>query len=157
VSAPETQNTPPNPFFSAFDLLLAKLVAAEQALRVSEATFEHASDLPDEWQAEASDGGFPDMIADICDTSNPGYVVYRMSFRWPEREREHLLRDIANFRTQACLWSIACAFEHFREFVEAVEGSLPLRERTCLCHIPSCIAQIVSRSRTAKVRGLEQP
>jgi len=125
VSAPETQRRRPNPFYPAFDLLLAKLLAAEQALRVSEALFENALQSPDEWLAQIPEGELPGMLADICDLGIPGYVKNIPSFRWPDREKDYLLRAVRDFRSQSCLWSIARGFEHFREFVESIVEDLP--------------------------------
>ena len=125
MSVPDTQKTRPNPFYPAFDLLLAKLLAAEQALRVSEALFESALESPDEWLAQIQKGELPGMMADICDLDIPGYVKNIPSFRWPDREKEYLLRAVRDLRSQSCLWSIARAFEHFREFVESIAKALP--------------------------------
>ena len=155
MSTRETVKKRPNPFYPAFDVLLAKLLAAEQALRVSEALFENALESLDEWLAQIPGGELPGMLANICDSRIPGYVTNIPSFRWPDREEDNLLRAVRDLRSQSCLWSIARAFEHFREFVDAVDGILPRDKGTCLRHLPTCIARLVSRRRRAKVRGLE--
>lgn len=123
--AQATQKKSPNPFYPAFDLLLAKLVAAEKALRVSEALFESALESPDEWLAQIQQGDLPGMMADICDSSIPGYVKNVPSLRWPDREKDDLLRALRDLRAQSCLWSIARGFEHFRGFAESVVTKLP--------------------------------
>jgi len=125
VSTRATVKKRPNPFYPAFDLLLAKLLAAEQALCVSEALFENTLESPDEWLAQIPEGELPGMLADICDLDIPGYVKNIPSFRWPDREKEYLLRAVRDLRSQSCLWSIARAFEHFREFVESIAKELP--------------------------------
>jgi len=147
VSSPETQKKRPNPFYPAFDLLLAKLLAAEQSLRVSEAAFERVAELPGEGMAQAPEEELPGMMADICNSSIPGYVRYIPSFRWPEREEDYLLRAVRDFRTQSCLWSIARAFEHFREFVEAVVEILPKPETACPCQLQALVTRLVPRRR----------
>lgn len=129
MNAPETDHGCRNPFYPALDLLLAKLLAAEQAVGVSEAAFEHASESQDEWLARIPEGQLPGMMADICDSS-PGWVKYVPSLRLPNHETDYLVRAVRDFRTQSYLWSIARAFEHFREFVESIEAELP--DGTCM-------------------------
>lgn len=114
-----------NPYYPAFDLFLAKLLAAEQALSVSEAAFGHATDSPQEWLKRIPDGELLGMLADICDDSIPGYVKHIPSLRIPEQEADCLLRALRDFRTQSYLWAITRAFEAFREFVEAIDKELP--------------------------------
>ena len=107
-----------NPYYPAFDRLLAKLLAAEQALRVSEGTLEHASGSQDEWLTQIPEGDLQGLMGDICDTKNDRYIP---SFRWPDSEIE---QAICNFRTQSYLWIIARGFEMFRDFVKSIECTL---------------------------------
>jgi len=113
-----------NPYYLAFDLLLAKLLAAEQALNVSEAAFGYANESPEKWLERIPDGRLCGMLADICDDSIPGYVKHVPSLRGPDEEIDFLLRAVRDFRTQSYLWAIARAFEAFREFVGAAAGEL---------------------------------
>jgi len=145
VSAPETQKRRPNPFYPAFDLLLAKLLAAEQALRVSETLFENALESPDEWLSQIPEGELPGMLADICDLGIPGYVKNIPSFRWPDREKDYLLRAVSDFRTQSCLWCIARAFEDFREFAGAVERSITHDGAPCPSHLDTWVARLLPK------------
>ena len=114
-----------NPYYPAFDLLLAKLLAAEQALNVSEAAFGHATDSPQEWLKRIPNGEMLGTLADICDGSIPGFVKHIPSLRIPDQETDYLLRAFRDFRAQSYLWAIARAFEAFREFIEAIEKELP--------------------------------
>ena len=129
MSSPKSDQEPTNPFYSAFDLLLAKLLAAEQAVLVSEAAFKQVVASQDEWLAEIPAGRLPGMMADICGSSR-GWVKDIPSLRWPNREADYLLRALRDFNTQSYLWAIARAFEAFREFVESIEEWL--RETTDL-------------------------
>ena len=130
MSTQESERRRPNPFYLAFDLLRAKLLAADQALGVSEAVFEHATESPQEWLERIPEGEMPGMVADICDSSS-GCVKYRPSLSWPDRGIDYLLRAVRDFRTQSYLWTIARSFEHFREFVETVEAELADSDGVC--------------------------
>ena len=152
MKTPGTEQVPLNPYYPAFDLLLAKLLAAEQAFHVSEAVFENATNLQDEWLAQIQGGELPGMIADICDQRNPGFVQHIPSFRWPNREKDYLLRALRDFRTQSHLWSIARAFEHFREFVEAVVRTLPQPDIACPCQLHAPISHLVPRNKSKAIR-----
>lgn len=114
-----------NPYYPAFDVLLAKLLAAEQALNVSEAAFRHATESPQEWLERIQDGEMVGTLADICDDRIPGYVKHIPSLRIPDQEIDCLLRAFRDFRIQSYLWAIARAFEAFREFIEAIDKELP--------------------------------
>lgn len=122
-----------NPYYAAFDLLLAKLLAADQAVAVSEAAFVYATESPEEWLEQIPDGSVCSMLADICDGSIPGYVKHIPSLREPDKEADFLLRAVRDFRTQSYLWAIARAFEAFREFVGAIEKDLPNTGDTEAC------------------------
>ena len=122
---PERQENRKNPYYPAFDLLLAKLLAAEQALNVSEAAFGYASDSPAEWLGRIPDGRVCSILADICDDSISGYVKHVPSLREPDEETDFLLRAVRDFRTSSYLWVIARSFEAFREFVETIDVELP--------------------------------
>lgn len=112
-----------NPYYPAFDLLLAKLLAADLALAVSEAVFGYATESPEEWLKRILDGRACSMLADICD--GPGFVKHIPSLREPDKESDFLLRAVRDLRMQSCSWAIARAFEAFREFVGAIEKELP--------------------------------
>ena len=122
---PERQEKRKNPHYPAFDLLLAKLLAAEQALNVSEAAFGYASGSPEEWLGRIPDGRVCTLLADICDDSLDGYVKHIPSLREPDEETDFLLRAVRDFRTSSYLWVIARAFEAFRKFVETIDEELP--------------------------------
>ena len=49
VNEPGAEEKLQNPYYLAFDHLLAKLLAADQALNVSEAAFGYATESPDVW------------------------------------------------------------------------------------------------------------
>jgi len=124
LKGPQSQENRKNPYYPAFDLLLAKFLAVDQALNVAEAAFGYATESPDAWLGQISDKPLSHMLADICDDRNPGYVKLIPSVRVPDRETELLLRTVRDFRTQSYLWVIARGFEAFREFVQSVEAEL---------------------------------
>jgi len=124
MSIPESRQKRPNPYYPAFDLLLAKLLAAEQTLSVSEAVFCHASEMENEWLPRIPEREMPGMMADICDHRIPDCVKYIPSLRMSEQETHYLMRAVRDFRIQSYLWAITRAFEAFREFVESIENDL---------------------------------
>jgi hypothetical protein len=136
-----------NPFYRAFDLLLAKLLAADQAVNVSEAAFGHASESSEEWLERIPNEPLRYMLADICNNHNPGHMKLIPSMRVPDTESELLLLAIRNFRTQSYLWTIARAFEHFREFAESVERGLSQQEEAHPQRLSALVARLVSRKR----------
>ena len=124
MSVSESEKKRSNPFYPAFDLLLAKLLAAEQALSVSEAAFGYASGSPEEWLGRIPDRYVCSELVDICDNRKPGWTKKVHSLREPERGTDFLLQTVCAFRTASYLWVIARAFESFREFVETIDEEL---------------------------------
>lgn len=115
-----------NPYYPAFDLLLAKLLAAEKALHVAKAAFADENFASAERATRTEDRPFPSgWLADICDDRMPGYVKHVHSLRDTDVSKDSLLRAARDFRTSSYLWVIARSFEAFREFVEAVDHDLP--------------------------------
>ena len=126
-----------NPYYPAFDLLLAKLVAAEEALRVAEAALADENFASAEWTTYAEDRSFSSgWLADICDDRMPGFVKHVPSLRHTDVSKDSLLRAARDFRTSSYLWVIARSFEAFREFVEAVAQGLPNQEEPLVSRRP---------------------
>ena len=126
-----------NPYYPAFDLLLAKLVAAEEALHVAKAAFADENFTSAEWTTRTEDRSFPSgWLADICDDRMPGSVKYVPSLRHTDVSKDSFLRAVRDFRTSSYLWVIARSFEAFREFVEAIVQGLPNREEPLVSRRP---------------------
>lgn len=135
-----------NPYYSAFDLLLAKLRAAEEALHVAKAAFADENFASAEWATRAEDRPFPSgWLADICDDRMPDHVKHVHSLRDTDMSKDSLLRAARDFRTSSYLWVIARSFEAFREFVEAIAHGLPDQEEPLAYHLLACVVRLASR------------
>lgn len=121
MNTPESRHKQANPYYPAFDLFLAQLLATEQALRLSEAVFCQASDSTNDWLSQIPEGEMPAVIADICDEK---VLKYKPSFRGPYRTTGFLIAAVCNLQTQSYLWAIARGFERFREFVVSLASNL---------------------------------
>jgi len=136
MSTPKSEERRPNPFYPAFDLLLAKLLAVDQALNVSEAALRPATESSDEWQKRIPQEPIRYMLADICDDREPGYVKLIPSVRVPDKETELLLRTARDFMTQSYLWGITRSSEAFREFAESIVKKLPADDEEATAQDP---------------------
>lgn len=135
-----------NPYYPAFDLLLAKLLAAEEALHVAKAAFADENFASAEWATHAKDRPFPSgWLADICDDRMPRYVKHVLSLRDTDVSKDSLLRAARDFRTSSYLWVIARSFEAFREFVEAISYGLPDQEEPVAYHLLAPVVRLASR------------
>jgi len=135
-----------NPYYPAFDLLLAKLVAAEEALHVAKAAFADENFASAEWTTRAEDRSFPSgWLADICDDRMPGSVKHVPSLRDTDVSKDSFLRAARDFRTSSYLCVIARSFEAFREFVEAIAQGLPNQEEPLVYHLLACVVRFVPR------------
>jgi len=121
MNAPESRQKQANPYYPAFDLFLAQLLATEQALRLSEAVFCQASDSTNDWLAQIPKAEMPAMMADICDEK---ILKYKPSFREAYRTADFLIVAVRNLQTQSYLWAIARGFERFREFAVSIANNL---------------------------------
>jgi len=118
-----------NPYYPAFDLLLAKLLAHEEVLKVMPLMVpsdgEGATEL-------AARGKGPDLIsdqfdgslADICEMRNDGYVRYFPTFRFSHATIEAQLHVNQVFRKRCYGWIVAQSFESFREFAEEIDRGI---------------------------------
>jgi len=121
MNTPESRQKQANPYYPAFDLFLAQLLATEQALRLSEAVFCQASGSTNDWLSQIPEAEIPAVIADICDEK---VLKYKPSFREPYRTTGFLIAAVRNLQTQSYLWAIARGFERFREFVVSLASNL---------------------------------
>ncbi len=134
-----------NPYYPAFDLLLAKLLATEKAAYVAKAAFADETFASAELTTRAKDQPFlSGWLADICEDRMPGYVRYVPSLRDTDASEGSSLHAARNFRTSSYLWAIARSFEAFREFVEAIAHSLPDQEEPFACHLLARAVRLVS-------------
>lgn len=154
----EQKERPKNPYYRAFDLLLAKLLAAEEALHLAKAAFADENVSSAEWATRVEDRpSLPGSgwLADICDERIPGSVKHVPSFRVTDVSEESLLRAAQDLKTQSNLWAIARSFEAFREFVRTIDSCLADPRRPEVDRLSSLAARFLSRKRKRAERRFD--
>lgn len=127
TAEPLTVGSAQNPFYGAFDLLFAQLLAHEEVLAHAEralASVEQAPVVVPEAELEPRSGRFPGFVADICTLEEKRYVRLLPTFRIPERSEAARRNAIARLRRRWCNLVVAESFESFRVFAVAVETEL---------------------------------
>lgn len=131
---PETEESKQdNPYYPAFDLLLAKLLAHEEVLRIVPRMISSDGECVVEPTASATDGdvtadSLQGFVADICEMRRGGLVRSFPTLRFPKTAKEARSHVNQVFRRRCYGWIVAQAFESFREFVEEIDRQLPARE-----------------------------
>lgn len=148
----ERAELPENAYYSSFDLLLAKLLAAEEALHVAKAAFAEEDVSSAEWATRGVESGW---LADICDERMPGYVKFVPSFRVTDVSEESRLRAAKDLRTSFNLWTIVRSFEAFREFVRTIDSCLADPRRPEVDRLSSLAACFLSRKRKRAERRFD--
>jgi len=127
-----------NPYYPAFDLLLAPLLAHEEVLkivpRMIRSDGEGATELAS--QAKGPDlisDQFDGFLADICEMRNDGYVRYFPTFRFSHATREVQLHVNQAFRKRCYRWIVAQSFESFREFAEEIDRTISGKQQEAAC------------------------
>jgi hypothetical protein len=152
----EQKERPKNPYYRAFDLLLAKLLAAEEALHLAKAAFADENVSSAEWATRVEDRPFlSGWLADICDERIPGSVKHVPSLRVTDVSEESLLRAAQDLKTQSNLWAIARSFEAFREFVRTIDSCLADPRRPEVDRLCSLAARFLSRKRKRAERRFD--
>ena len=145
-----------NPYYPAFDLLLAKLMATEKAVHVATAAFTDEEFASPELATHAKDQPFSSgWLSDVCEDVMSGYVRYVPSLRDMDSSKGSCLHAAQNFRTSSYLWAIARSFEAFREFVEAIAHRLPDHEEHLAKHLLARTARLVLRRPKRAKRGFD--
>jgi len=127
-----------NPYYPAFDLLLAQLLAHEEVLkivpRIIPSNGEGATELgalaiaPD-LMSDQFDG----FVADICEMRNDGYIRYFPTFRFSHAMREARLHVNQAFQRRCYGWIVAQSFESFREFAEEIDRTISGKQQEATC------------------------
>lgn len=123
-----------NPFYPAFDLLLAKLKSHEELIQIAKSRF--SITVTDD-ATTVNDGNFSDLFADISDMRIPDFVKHVPTFRILQGSPDARDEADRNLQTRCYLWIIAEAFECFREFVETIDHCItnlsePASHRLCI-------------------------
>ena len=142
-----------NPYYPAFDLLLAQLLAHEEILKivprivssVSEGTTKSATVAigPDP-MSDQSDG----LVANICEMRNDGYVGYFPTFRFSHSTSETQSHVNQAFQRRCFGWIMAQSFESFRKFAEETDRRIPKHQslwRRILGHMQLRVPETLTR------------
>jgi len=118
-----------NPYYPAFDILLAQFLAHEEVLKIVTRMIpsdgEGAPELAARGiSADLMSDQFDGLVADICEMRQDGFVRCFPTLRFPQAGKEARSHVNQTFRRRCCGWIVAEAYESFREFIEMVNREL---------------------------------
>jgi hypothetical protein len=127
-----------NPYYPAFDLLLAQLLAHEEVLKIVPRIIPSDSEGATETEALAigpnpMSDQFDGFVADICEMRNDGYVRYFPTFRLSHAMREAQLHFNQVFQRRCYGWIVTQSFESFREFAEQIDRTICANQQEAAC------------------------
>jgi len=153
-----------NPYYPAFDLLLAQLLAHEEVLKIvprmipsdgEGATEPAALAIGPDLMSDQFDG----FVADICEMRNDGYVRHFPTFRFSHAMREARLHVNQAFQRRCYWWIVAQSFESFREFAEEIDRMISGKQQEAACmpkDASMAIAPISSHKRWPKLKEVHR-
>jgi hypothetical protein len=114
---------PENPYYPAFDLLLAQLLAHEEVLALAEsvlATGTPHPTIPTKALGDSGDRRFPGFVADICESQEGRYVRLLPTFRVSDASSDVRPRVLR----RCCNWIVRDSYESFQEYAIAIDVRL---------------------------------
>jgi len=118
-----------HPYYPAFDLLLARLLAHEEILDLVPSRILFEPDGATEStvvrrEVDLTADGIPGMVADICEMRQDHFVRHFPTFRLPDATNEARSHVKEAFRRRCCSWILVHSFESFREFAEEIDQAI---------------------------------
>jgi len=147
-----------NPYYPAFDLLLAQLLAHEEVLDIVTRTITSDGEDAAELEApgvEARADQFRGFIADICEMRQDGVVRAFPTLRFPKAAKEARSHVKQTFRRRCYGWIVAQAYESFREFADEVDRRISEKQERMVCqpeHASTAIEPTSSRDRWRELK-----